>query len=198
MPKNLLLRVNNFWTWFGQLIDIPNDPSHYLAIAEMYDDVKECHNLFHVVKIDENLTYDPNEVIVVDLSEEVRHFWIESDPHFVMDEEGNLCFATVAKKWDDTYCLMYVKVTPEGEKTVVYDPNTGFVNGGEVCAFVRRGDHYVMLAGYKKNASSLCQYEVSQDFVSDSICELTSSSGLLVYNNMQDSCFFASWAEGLG
>jgi hypothetical protein len=20
--------VNNFWTWFGQLIDIPNDPSH--------------------------------------------------------------------------------------------------------------------------------------------------------------------------
>ena len=194
--------VNNFWTWFGQLIDIPNDPSHYLAIAEMYDDIKECHNLFHIVKIDENLYYDPDEVIVVDLSEEVRHFWIESDPHFVIDGEGNLSFATVAKKWDDTYCLMYVKVTPEGEKTIVYDPSTNFVNGGEVCAFVPRGDHYMMMAGFSRNdgpysTQYICHYEVSLDFVSDSICLLNGQSGVLSYDNLQDSCFFANWDEGV-
>ena len=186
--------LNDYWTWFGQLIDIPNDPTHYLAVAEYYDEAEETHNKFHIIKIDENLAYNPDEVVVVDLSDEVRHFWIESEPHWIIDEEGNLIFATVAKKWDDTYCLMYVKVTPDGEKTVVYDSHSSFENGGEVCAFVQRGDYYVMLAGCNGH---LCQYKVSLDFVSDSIRQLNQSTGLLVYDNLQDSCFFATWHTGM-
>lgn len=191
--------VNDSWTWFGQLIDIPDDPTHYLAVAEYYDEVDGTHNKFHVIKIDENLSYNPDEVIVVDLSEEVKHFWIESEPHWVIDEEGNLCFATVAMKWDDTYCLMYVKVSPEGETTVVYDPRSYFEDGGEVCAFARRGDHYVMLAGFRlsNNVGYMCQYDVSLDFVSDSIRRLNDATGLLLYDNLQDSCIFATWEEGI-
>ncbi len=108
--------VNNPWTWFGGLLDIPGDPSHHIIIAECYEEATDSHNKFHIVKIDDNLQYDPDEVIAVDLSEEVQHFWNNTPARYVLEDDGSVSLAATVIKWDGTYGVMYARISPERGK----------------------------------------------------------------------------------
>lgn len=189
--------VNNPWTWFGGLLDIPGDPSHHIVIAECYDEATDSHNKFHIVKIDDNLQYDPDEVIAVDLSEEVQHFWNKTPARYVLEDDGSLSFAATVIKWDGTYGVMYARISPEGEKTVVFDNQFGFDSSNfQMCDFAWHNDHYNMVAGFNYNHRIFVGfYEVSREFESDSVFGFTGSSvtSPLVYDNLGDSVCVANW-----
>ena len=180
------------WTWISGLLDIPGDPSHHIAIAESYNGYTEIGNVFHIVKFDDDLNYDPNEVVVVDLSAEVKNYWHRLPPRFLMEEDGSLCFACLAVRWDDTSGLMYVRVTAQGDKIVVFDD--GFDDPyAEIYDFSLNDDHYNMVISFREGTPP-CNYlyycEVSRDFVSERKFCFTngsSSEASLIYENGVDS-----------
>ena len=183
------------WTWISGLLDIPGDPLHHIAIAESYNGYTEIGNVFHIVKFDDDLNYDPDEVVVVDLSEEVKTYWKRKPPRFLIEEDGSICLAAHAVKWDDSECLLFVRVTPEGEKTVVLenrfnDPT--FV----VTDLAMLDDRYGMIVSVYRYVPSIITrkgmtyFEVSRDFEVDSVfCFATAEVNTtpLVYNNQTDS-----------
>ena len=183
------------WTWISGLLDIPGDPSHHLAIAESYNGDTEIGNVFHVIKFDDDLNYDPDEVIIVDLSDYVKNYWHRLPPRFLLEEDGSLCFASHAVKWDDTTMVMYVRITPNGEKTVVFDDS--FEDPSlEIYDFSIKDDHYGMVISFREGTpprNYLYYCEVSRDFVSERTFCFTngsSSQSALVYENQIDTLFW--------
>ena len=180
------------------MIDIPGDPSHHVILVEPHDNDTGVGSTFHIVRFNDDLEYDPAEVIAVDLSEYVSKFTIILPPRYFIDDNNNLCFASLAVKQDGLTSLMYVSVSPEGEATIAFDNNHfGFDDPNlEVCHFVPKGDYYEMVVKYNKTPKrGVCLYQVSQEFVSDSICCLIDNyATLLHYDNQIDTLFHATSA----
>jgi hypothetical protein len=178
-------------TYFCGWIDIPDNPTHHIAIAESYNEYTQISNVFHIVRFDDDLNYDPDEVIVVDLSEEVKTFWVRKPPRFLLDEDGNVCLAAHAVKWDGSDCLLLARISPNGDKTVVLEDrfnNRQFIVN-DFC--VRDSDNYGMVIGIYRfspayeNKRGITYFNVSRDFAVDSVfCFATGNTATtpLLYN----------------
>ena len=195
-------------TRFVAFFEDPRDPSRHIAVAQLMDWDTEIGNLFHIVYFDNDLLYDPSEVIVVDLSENVKRIasGYPDRPYFSIEEDGSISFAGMSYDWNETRSLMYARVRPNGETAL------GFCNQFSkphelVMYFAPRDDHYEMLALSQCDVTSgayrifLNYYEVSRDFEqTDSVCCLVNPSLAktpLYYmehegNYTNDTCYVAN------
>ncbi len=100
----------NVFTRIVSVLDIPNNPTSHLVVAEKTDltAYPGICNIMHIFKINDDLSYNPEEVIVVDLSEEILNTGFYFMPRYTLEEDGSLLFATNATKLDDTSCLIIV------------------------------------------------------------------------------------------
>ena len=184
------------WTWISGLIDVPGDPSHHVIIAEAFDGYTQIGNVFHIVRFDDDLNYGPDDVTVVDLSDEVKNFWTRLPPRYLLEPDGSLCMAALAVKWDNSTGLMYTRITPQGDKTVVFDD--GFDDPWpEIYDFSLKDDHYNMVVNFQEGqplSNYLYYCEVSRDFESERVYCFTDGASYqtsLVYNNQADSLIWA-------
>ncbi len=190
-------------TRFCALLGIPDDPSHHIAIAESYESSPSgtTSNILHIFKIDDNLLYDSNNVIVVDLSKKVRNYASLFNARFILEEDGSVCFASNAQKWDNSKCLMFVRVTADGNITVRFNDHFSDYFMLQVCDFTQKDGHYNMMLGYDqthKGVHYLSYCEVSREFDFTLIYHLSNvaqSETLLQYDNLTDSLFMALWLE---
>lgn len=194
-------------TRFVAFFEDPQDPSRHVAVAQLMDWDTEIGNLFHIVYFDNDLLYDPSEVLVVDFSENVKRIasGYPDRPYFSIEEDGCISFAGMSYDWNETKRLMYARVWPNGETALgVCDQ---FNKPHElVMYFAPKDDHYEMLALSQYNPQPnavqlfLNYYEVSHDFEqTDSIFCLVHPSFAktpLYYmeyegNYSNDSCYVA-------
>ena len=190
-------------TRFCALLDIPDDPSHHIAIAESYESSPSgtTSNILHIFKFDDNLLYDSNNIIVVDLSEKVRNYASLFNARFILEEDGSVCFASNAQKWDDSMCLMFVRVTADGNITVSFNEHFSDYFMLQVCDFTPKNGHYNMVLGYNqtyKGVHYLSFCEVNHEFDFTLVYHLSNvaqSETLLQYDNLTDSLFMALWLQ---
>ena len=189
----------NVFTRIVSVLDIPNNPTSHLVVAEKSDltAYPGICNIMHIFKINDDLSYNPEEVIVVDLSEEIMNTGFYFMPRYALEEDGSLLFATNATKLDDTSCLIIVRVSPDGETTIHFDDEFSNFNYLQVCDLKPRGDYYEMVLGYDKNyAPYSSYYEVSHDFDISLVRHFSTgntANTLLLYDNGADSIFMAGW-----
>ena len=196
--------TENASTRFCALFSISDDPSHHIVIADSYKSGPSgtTSNMLHIFKIDDNLHYDPDNITVVDLSEEVMNYALRFKARFTLDEDGNVCFASNAQKWNNDTGLLLARVTPDGKITTRFDnqfTDNGFL---QVCDLTPKNGHYDMVLGYDLQvnlytyAPYLSYYEVSHDFEPGPIYHFSTSAQVttpLQYDNLTDSLFMAQW-----
>ena len=188
--------LDETWDRFGALLDLPNDPLHHIAIAEAYDPYKEVGNILHVITFDDNLDYNPSDVVVIDLSEEVKFIDESCWPRYIIDNNGDLVFAANVMKWDGTTNLLFVRVSPEGEKTIHFDHRYCGYIVFNVCDFIPKNGHYDMVLGFNNGRDSLAFVTVGSDFGLDIINTFRCGSSDLTplqYDNHVDSLCVAAW-----
>jgi len=195
--------VGSAQTRICALLDLPDDPLHHIAVAEAYESGPNgtTSNLLHFVKFDDQLQYDAESVVVVDLSQEVRNYAVHYNARFFIDGDGSVCFAANAEKWDGSYGLMLTRVTANGEVTTHFDSQFSNFNILQACDFTPKNGHYDMVLGYQipfKGMPYLSYCEVGPDFETGVPFHLATSSQtttMLQYDNLADSLFMAQWLE---
>ena len=190
--------LDETWDRFGALLDLPDDPSRHVAIAETYNPYMEVGNTLHIVTFDDNLNYNSSDVVVVDLSEEVKCIDETCWPRYIIDNNGDLVFAANVMKWDGTTNLLFVRVSPEGEVTTHFDNRYSGYVVFQVCDFISQNNHYDMVLGFSNGRDSLAFINVGSDFELDSINTFaggSSSTTPLQYDNHVDSLCVARWDQ---
>ena len=200
--------VGNAQTRICALLELPDDPFHYLAVAEAHETGPggTTDNLLHFVKFNDQLQYDAENVVVVDLSQVVRNYSLYYNARFFIDGDGSVCFAANTEKWDGSYGLMFTRVTTDGVVTTHFDSQFTNLNSLQVCDFTPKNDHYELVLGYltntplvpSKGMPYLSYCEVGPDFetgVPFHLATNAQSSTLLQYDNLADSLFMAQWIE---
>jgi hypothetical protein len=195
-------------TKFCALLDIPGDLDHHIAVAESFqnDSSGITSNYLHVFKFDDELRYDPDSVVTVDLSGEVRNYAARFNASFVIDEDGCLCFASNAEKLNDSLCLLFVRVSPDGGKTVRFDNQFTDIVLLQVCGLDPHDGHYRMVLGYEipipiggrpsRSVPHLTYYEVDHGFdpvATHPLVTGQAATNFLQYDNQNDSLFTADW-----
>lgn len=191
--------LDETWECFHALIDLPNDPTRHIAIVESYNPYTRVGNKLHIITFDDDLEYDPSNVVVVDLSEEVQLLGDAYFPRYMLEDDGSLLFAANVLRWDDTNCLLFVRVSPEGETTIHFDNRYSNYVVLQVCDFIKKNDHYDMVLGFNVDGrDSLAFVTVGSDFELNlhyAFAGASSSLTPLQYDNYADSLFVASWSE---
>lgn len=186
------------------LLSIPDDPSHHIAIAESYEQSSSgtTSNLLHIFKFDETLCYNPDSVVVVDLSEDIVNYSHNFCARFFLDVDGSVCFASNARKRDDSLCLLFGRVMPGGLTTTHFESQFEGLNQLQVCSFASTGDHYDIVLGYEIEVTPyasqprLSYCEVDGDFNVGTIYHLSTGQQAttpLQYDNLNDSIIIAEW-----
>ena len=137
-------------TYFCALLDIPDDPEHHLAVVLLIDWATETGNVFHVLKIDNDLCYNPAETWVVDLSDNVKLIQRGYPKHqrFNLEADGSISFATKAQNYDSVNGLLLARVTPSGEKTLGFFDTLCHNDYNYLTDFVPAGDSYKMVVNH--------------------------------------------------
>ena len=160
-------------TRFVAFFDDPQDPSHHIGVAQLMDWDTETGNLFHIVYFDDDLHYNPSEVLVVDFSENVKRIasGYPDRPYFSIEGDGCISFAGMSYDWNETRRLMYARVDPNNSvKNVVGFCDQFHKDHERVMYFAPKDDHYEMLAVSQVDVmpgayqTFLNCYEVSRDF----------------------------------
>ena len=185
------------------LLTVPGDPAHHIVVADSYlyspYPNATVSNKLHIIRIDDNLSFDPDEVVVVDLSEEVKNYAKRFNARFFLDEDGSVCWASNAQKWDDSHCLLFVRVTQEGGVTIHFDSQFSDYGFLQVCDLAPKNGHYDMMLGYIEGYQAHLSYcEVSHEFEAGTPFHFATGSQyttLLQYDNLADSLFTAFWHD---
>ena len=196
--------LGNASTRICALLSIPDAPSLHIAIAESYEQSASgtISNLLHIFKFDDNLCYNPDSVVIVDLSEDIMNYSHNYCARFFLDDDGSVCFASNARKRDDSLCLLFARVMPDGLTTIHFESQFEGLNQLQVCYFASSGDHYDMVLGYEikvnpyayKPMLSYC--EVDGDFNIGTNYQLSTGQQAttpLQYDNLNDSIILAEW-----
>lgn len=191
---------HNTLTHICWTLDIPGDPTHHYVVAELVDFDAKCINILHIFKLGDDLQYDPDEVIVIDLSEEIKE-WAFLLPHAcVLEQDGSFLLASNVARWDGTYNLTFVRVFPDGQTIIHFNDHFSDYGYIQICQLVPENDHYNMMIGYHENyRDCLSNYEVSRDFDLNFVYLFSNGNSTttpLQYDNLGDSLCVASWRPG--
>ena len=152
------------------LIEIPDVPDRCLVVAEYADSENERGNLFHLVELDDQLSFNLASVRVVNLSGDAKFVnaisW-KKMPHFNLEPDGSVSFAAPAYNWDNAFGLLFVRVEPNGNMTTKFNEDIFADCTWEADAryFEPVGDHYEMIVNHHNQVSNdLVYHTVSRDF----------------------------------